>query len=116
VGGYRRNGTNFAYNKNNTENVVDGKIEIDCLIRGIANGFLSFFFFPGRDYNDRVAKRFMYEYVPPEAMWSSYESQPQGSRPKECGCLKARPIFHQVQRSLPIQIRREKNIVYVSIY
>lgn len=27
------------------KNVVDGKIEIDCLIRGIANGFSSFFFF-----------------------------------------------------------------------
>lgn len=51
-------GTNFAYNKNNMKNVVDGKIEIDCLIRGIANGFSSFilyiFFFPRRrDYGDR---------------------------------------------------------------
>lgn len=37
--------TNFAYNKNNKKNVVDGKIEIDCLIKGIINGFSSFFFF-----------------------------------------------------------------------
>lgn len=47
-----KNGTHFAYNKNNMKNVVDGKIEIDCLIRGIANGFSSFL--PRRrDYDDR---------------------------------------------------------------
>lgn len=80
------------------KNVVDGKIEIDCLIRSIANGFPYFFFFPRRDYSDR-GKRLMYEYVPPEATRSN-ESQPQGSRPKECRCLKAIPIFYQVQRSL----------------
>lgn len=34
------------------ENVVDGKIEIDCLIRGIANGFSSFFTYR-RDCSDR---------------------------------------------------------------
>lgn len=75
------------------KNVVDGKIEIDCLIRRIANGFSYFFFFSRcRDYSDR-GKRLMYEYVPPEATWSN-ENQPQGSRPKECRCLKAIPIFH----------------------
>lgn len=89
------------------KNVVDGKIEIDCLIRGIANGFSSFFFpLRRRDYVDRVAERLMYEYVPPEATRSN-ESQPQGSRTKECRCLKAKPIFRQVQRSLPIQTRRK---------
>lgn len=83
------------------KNVVDGKIEIDCLIRGIANGFSSFIFFPRRrDYSNR-GRATMYEYVPPEAAWSN-ESQPQGSRPKECKCLKAKLIFRQVQRSLPI--------------
>lgn len=56
-----KSGTNFAYNKNNMKNVVDGKIEIDCLIRGIANGFSSFFFpLRRRDYVDRVAERLMY--------------------------------------------------------
>lgn len=32
------------------KNVVDGKIEIDCLIRGIADGFSTFFFPRRRDY------------------------------------------------------------------
>lgn len=41
------------------KNVVDGKIEIDCLIRSIVNGFSYFFFFSRRrDYSDR-GKRLM---------------------------------------------------------
>jgi len=39
--------------KINMINVVDGKIEIDCLIRGIANGFSSYFFTRRRDYDGR---------------------------------------------------------------
>jgi hypothetical protein len=50
---------------------VDGKIEIDCLIRSTANGFL-LFILPGcRDYNDRSKAIHVYEYVPPEAIWSN---------------------------------------------
>lgn len=83
-------------------NVVDGKIEIDCLIRNIANGFLLFFYPRCRDYGDRGKATHVYhEYVPPEATRSN-ESQPRGSQLKECRCLKAKPIFRQVQRSLPI--------------
>jgi len=79
----------------------------------LRTGFLLFFHPRRRDYGDRGKATHVYhEYVPPEATRSN-ESQPQGSNPKECRCLKAKPIFRQVQRSLPIQNSTKNTYVYM---